>query len=209
MNDTELHTPDPRAARKIRIRKEIREWIVSLAIALIAVTLIRTFAFSLIRVDGESMLPTLMDGERLFVTVFDAKFGSIERGDVVICRYPGRGGTNFVKRVVAVPGDSIYRENGVTHAVYTVDTADKPQIIDMELDPGHSLNPLFQGPDYGPVLLEDDEYFVVGDNRYNSHDSRDWNGRGGDYSVGPIPRDLITGHVRQVIWPPDAFRTVE
>lgn len=209
MNESNSRTPDKRAARKAKILKEIREWIVSLVIALLAVIVLRTFLFTLIRVDGSSMQPTLMDGERLFVTVYDAKFGSIERGDVVICHYPNRGSTNFVKRVVGVPGDSVYRESSVTHVVCTIQSANGPQIIDMELDPEYSLRPLSQGPDYEPYVLGADEYFVVGDNRYGSHDSRDWYIGDTDYAVGPITRDMIIGHVRQVIWPPAAFRTVE
>lgn len=207
MNESNLPTSDQRAARKEKIRKEIREWIVSFAIALLAVVVIRMFLFTLIRVDGESMYPTLQDGERLFVTVYDARFGDTERGDVVICRYPNRGNTYFVKRAVAVPGDSVYRENGVTHVVYTVEMSDGAQIIDMELDPQHTA--FQQGPDYEPYVLKENEYFVVGDNRYASHDSRDWIGCDSDYAVGPITRDMIVGHVRQVIWPPDAFRAVQ
>ena len=207
MNGSNLPTPDRRAVRKENIRKEIREWIVSFAIALLAVVVIRTFLFTLIRVDGESMSPTLLDGERLFVTVYDVKFGSIERGDVVICRYPNRGSTYFVKRAVGIPGDSVYRENGVTHVVYTVEMSGGTQIIDMELDPQSSA--FDQGPDYEPYVLQENEYFVVGDNRYASHDSRDWAGVDSDSAVGPITRDMIVGHVRHVVWPPDSFRAVQ
>ena len=207
MNGSTLHTPEQRAARKNKIRKELREWIVSFAVALLAVALIRTFLFTLIRVDGESMHPTLLDGERLFVTVYDVRFGEPERGDVVICHYPNRGGTCFVKRAVGVPGDSVYRENGVTHVVYAVEMSGGTQIIDMELDPGQSA--FSQEPDYEPYVLKENEYFVVGDNRYASHDSRDWIGCDPDYAVGPITRDMIVGHVRQVVWPPDSFRAVQ
>lgn len=202
-------THEKRTAQKTRILKEAREWIVSLAIALLIAVILRTVLFTLIRVDGTSMQPTLFNGERLFVTVYDAKFGRIERNDVVICHYPNRGSTNFVKRVVAVPGDSVYRESGVTHVVYTIQTANGSQIIDVELDPVYRSYPLAQGPDYDPYVLDEDEYFVVGDNRYSSHDSRDWNISDADYAVGPISRDMITGHVRHVVWPPAAFRTVE
>lgn len=209
MRESNALTNEKRTARKAKILKEIREWIVSLAIALLAVVILRTFLFTLIRVDGDSMNPTLQNGERLFVTVYDAKFGKLERGDIVICHYPGRGSTSFVKRAVAVPGDSVYRENGVTHVVYAIQTANGSQIIDTELDPDYRSFPLAQGPDYDPYVLGEDEYFVVGDNRYDSHDSRDWNLADADFAVGPIPRDMITGHVRQVIWPPAAFRTVK
>ena len=232
MNKKRTLTPETklRTARRKKILKEIREWIVSLAVALLVVTVLRAFVFTLIRVDGESMQPTLMDGERLFVNVADVKFGSVERGDVVICRYPNRGSTHFVKRIVAVPGDTVYRENGVTHVVYTEEIdANNPDtdsfvldpenssvivldsgsiVVDQALDPAWELRG-FASADYEPYELGENEYFVVGDNRYDSHDSRDWNDGDPSRDVGPITKDMITGRVRQVIWPPDSFRTVE
>ena len=195
-------------SRKQHILKEIREWIVSIAVALLVVFLLRSFVFTLIRVDGESMLPTLQDGERLFVSVYDVRFGSADPNDVVICHYPNRGSTYFVKRVVGVPGDSIYRENGVTHVVYSVETSSGMEIRDEALDPDVSISPYRYEPDFEPYVLGEDEYFVVGDNRYGSHDSRDWNDADPSRDVGPITKDMITGRVRQVIWPPNSFRTV-
>lgn len=234
MNENKPLTPDTEAERRTirrkKVLKEAREWIVSLAVALLVVTVLRAFVFTLIRVDGESMQTTLMDGERLFVTVADVKFGSVERGDVVICHYPDRGSTNFVKRVVAVPGDTVYRESNVTHVVYTeeIDAANPdtdglvldPEnskvivldsgsiIVDQALDPAWVLRSYVE-PDYEPYELGENEYFVVGDNRYDSHDSRDWNDDDPSRDVGPITKDMITGRVRQVIWPPDSFRPVE
>lgn len=209
MNKSKLRKSKRRAARRKRILREIREWVVSIAVALLAFILIRTFLFSLFRVDGQSMQPTLMDEERLFVTVYDGKFGSIERSDVVICSYPNRGADQFVKRVVGIPGDWVYRQTGVTHVVYGIETPNGLQVIDTELDSDYRLIPDYQQRDYEPYLLGPNEYFVVGDNRYASHDSRDWNTGYTDYAVGPITRDMIVGHVRQVVWPLDAFRTVK
>ena len=183
--------------------QEVREWLIALALALLAVVLVRAFLFTLIRVDGHSMDPTLADGERLFVTVADVKLSGANRGDVVICRYPNRGQTHFVKRVVAVPGDTVYRENGVTHVVYSVPREDGLEIVDEPLDPKRGLSILTAANDVEPYLLGEGEYFVAGDNRYSSHDSRDWD------NVGPISRDMLVGRVRQVIWPLDHFRTVE
>ena len=196
-------------SRKEKFWKEVREWIVSLAVALLVVFVLRTFLFTIIRVDGTSMADTLDNGERLFVTVYDAKFGTVERGDVVICYYPERGRTNFVKRVVAVPGDQVYRENGVTHVVYTVTDEAGTRTCDEALDPKKAMSYFSAAHDYEPYTLGDDEYFVVGDNRYNSHDSRDWNDSMSDGDVGPISGDMIIGHVRAVFWPLDCIRTVE
>lgn len=190
--------------------REVREWVVSLAAALVIVLLIQNFLFTLIRVDGHSMDTTLADGERLFVTVADVKFGTVERNSVVICHYPNRGRTYFVKRVVAVPGDSVYRENGVTHVVYeTVDENGESVTVDEALDA--EFVSVFYNPedDYEPYVLGEDEYFVVGDNRGNSHDSRDWNDSDPSTDVGPITKNMITGRVRYVIWPLGEMRSVE
>lgn len=185
------------------IGREIREWLITLALALLAVVLVRSLLFTLIRVDGQSMNPTLGNGERLFVTVADVKLHGAKRGDVVICRYPDRGQTYFVKRVVAAPGDTVYRENGVTHVVYSVFGESAVEIVDEPLDPEYArTSPAFSS-DIDPYLLGEDEYFVVGDNRYHSHDSRDWD------NVGPIAGELLVGRVRQVVWPLNHFRTVQ
>lgn len=196
-----------------KVLKEIREWVVSLAVALLVVFLIKSFIFTPIRVDGESMHPTLSDGERLFVTVYDVKlYNGVERGDVIICNYYERTNkdgilglftvkTNFVKRVVGLPGDTVKRASGVTY------------INGVPLDPSASR---FNGQDYDEYVLGEDEYFVVGDNRYNSHDSRKWDGPGSDPNyvnnasgdVGPITYDMIVGHVRSVFWPLSEWRGV-
>ena len=176
-------------------KKEIREWIVALVSALVVVLLVRAFLFTVIRVDGSSMYPTLINDERLFVTVADVKLGYVERGDVVICHYPNRGRTYFVKRVVGVPGDKVCRYNGVTYVN------------------GEPLDPLGLAAearyDYDEYTLGEDEYFCVGDNRYDSHDSRDWNDGDDTRDVGPIDKDMLVGKVRHVIWPLNAIRAVE
>lgn len=142
-------------SKKSRFWKEVREWIVSLAVAVLIALLIRTFLFTIIRVDGESMVDTLHNNERLFVTVFDMKFGDPERGDVVICHYPNRGRTNFVKRVRGVPGDVVMRKNGVTYI--------NGEPID-ELKNNSRMYPSGSPTDYAAYTLGEDEYFVVGDN---------------------------------------------
>lgn len=183
------------AKLKQTAKKEIREWIVALVSALVVVLLVRAFLFTVIRVDGSSMYPTLINDERLFVTVADVKLGYVERGDVVICHYPNRGRTYFVKRVVGVPGDKVCRYNGVTYVN------------------GEPLDPLGLAAearyDYDEYTLGEDEYFCVGDNRYDSHDSRDWNDGDVSRDVGPISGDMLVGKVRHVIWPLNAIRAVE
>ena len=136
-------------------KKELREWIVSLAAALMVVFFIRNFLFQIIRVDGHSMDTTLANNERLFVTIPDMRINGVERGDIVICHYPNRGSTNFVKRAVGIPGDVIYREYGVTHVVYeTTDENGETVTVDEMLDEEWPVVRLMYGQaredDYGP-----------------------------------------------------------
>ena len=198
---------------KKTVGQEIKEWVVALVVALVVVFVIQSFLFRIIRVDGHSMDTTLADGERLFVTVPDVKFGDVERNIVVICNYPGRTNkllglitvnTFFVKRCVAIPGDKVYRENGVTHVVYG-DTGE-----DVALDERYAMYSPYGSPDdYEAYELGEDEYFMVGDNRYNSHDSRDWNDEDPSSDVGPISKSMIVGRVREVIWPLSSIRGVQ
>lgn len=192
-------------------KKEAREWIVSIAVALLVVFVIRTFLFQIIRVDGDSMNTTLLNGERLFVSVLDTKLNGVERGDVVICHYPNRGNTNFVKRAVAVPGDQVFRMNGVTCVVYEVTDEDGnvQNAVEMLDERYAAYFPTGSSDDYDLYTLGENEYFVVGDNRYNSHDSRDWNDSSSVNDVGPITEDMIVGKVRYVFWPLSEIREVK
>lgn len=180
---------------KQTIVKEVREWIVALVVAVAVVFLMREFLFTMIRVDGDSMYPTLQDGQRLFVSVLDVKMGNVARGDIVICNYPNRGNTYFVKRVVGVPGDVVERVAGVTY------------VNGVALDPnGLTYQAQY---DYEPYTLGEDEYFCVGDNLYGSHDSRDWNDGDPARDVGPLDEDMLIGEVKYVIWPLSDIHAVE
>lgn len=193
-------------------KQELREWIVALGTAVVIVLILQNFLFTIIRVDGESMETTLHNGERLFVNVAEVRFGDkIPRDSIVICHYPNRYTnvlgikfkTFFVKRLVGVPGDTVYRENGVTHIVYEQDG----QTIDEALDDRYALYYINGSPDdYEPYVLGEDEYFAVGDNRYNSHDSRDWRDGDSANDVGPITKSMVVGRVREVIWPLNKIR---
>ena len=161
-------------------KQELIEWVVTLAIALVIAVVVRTFFFEPVRVDGNSMYPTLKHGEIMIVSKMAYLFeGEPERFDVVICHFPNRGNTNFVKRIVGLPGDTVEVKEGhliVNGVIY----AEKF---------------LHERPaeNFGPIVVPEGQYFVMGDNRNNSNDSR-------RAEVGPLEREYIIGKVDAVLW---------
>lgn len=187
----ELHEEEKKPLMTPRFKKELREWITSLAIALVAVILIRSFLFTVIRVDGPSMQDTLHNNDRLFVTVLDLKLHGPDRFDVVILHYPDRR-ENFVKRVIGLPGDTLEVRGGT---LYVNDQAyDEPFLFEERTERYRK-----GASDFGPVEIPEGQYFVMGDNRDNSNDSR---------RVGLIDESLFVGKVRCIIWPLDRIGTV-
>jgi len=171
------------------VGSEIISWVVTLASAVVLALLIRTFLFGLYGVEGESMTNTLQNGERMFCTKIDYLLGSPQRGDVIICHYPGRGNTFFVKRLVALPGDTVEILNR------------KLYVNGKQIEDPANMGSVPYG-DYPQRKLGADEYFVIGDNRGNSNDSR-------SNKVGPISRSMIEAHVQTVIFPLNRIRTVQ
>lgn len=194
------------------VAREILEWALTIAAAVLMALLIRAFVFEPVRVEGESMDTTLANGEIMLVTKFDyasnwlsfpwqdaagkekaarlTTGGDPKRFDVVICRYPGRGDTNFVKRVVGLPGDTVELRNGWLYV--NGERYEEPYIQDEYR--GGMLNT------FGPFAVPEGCYFVMGDHRNNSNDSR---------SQGAISRDMIIGHVRSVVFPFGNARGIE
>lgn len=180
--------------KPVNVKKEILSWILTIAVAVAAALLIRTFLFEPIRVDGESMCDTLQNGEIMLVTKPEYLTGDPQRGDVVICKYPGRT-ENFVKRVMGIPGDVIEIRSNVVYR--NGEALDEPYLTPERNDNGFSM---------APFTLGEDEYFVMGDNRDNSHDSRNYYGAG---RPAAISRKDIVGRVRFVMWPLGHARGVE
>lgn len=179
---------------KKNMKKEILSWVLTLGSAVVIALLIRTFLFEPIRVDGASMMDTLENGEVMFVTKPEYLFGQPQRGDVVICRYPGRT-EYFVKRLMGIPGDTIRVVNNVVFI--NGEQMDEPYLTDERNDDGFSMS---------DFVLGEDEYFVMGDNRDNSHDCRNYYGYG---KPAALTRDQIIGHVRCVLFPFNRIRGIE
>ena len=185
---------------KKSLGREIFEWIMTILTAVLIALVIRTFVFEPVKVDGASMNDTLANGEIMYISKlrytsfpwFNGRvsvFGDPQRFDVVICRYPNRGWTNFVKRIVGVPGDTIAIVDGYLYV--NGEKYDEPYIND-EYRKGHFS--------YFPeTTVGEGQYFVMGDHRNNSNDSR---------SIGTIDRSMIVGRVVQVLFPFPSFRSI-
>jgi len=184
----------PSQEKKKNVKKEIISWVLTLGSAVLIALFIRTFIFEPIFVDGQSMCDTLQDREVMLVTKPEYIFGEPQRGDVVICKYPGRT-ENFVKRLMGVPGDTIEVRDNVVYI--NGEALDEPYLTPSRNDDGFSME---------AMTLGDDEYFVMGDNRDNSHDSRNYYGYG---KPATLTRSQIIGHVRCVIYPFSDIRGIE
>ena len=165
-------------------KKDAREWVVSIVTALLAVLIIRSFFFTIIRVDGTSMTDTLQNNDRLFVTVLDMKLHGPDRFDVVITHYDDTR-KEYVKRVIGLPGDTLEVKSGVLYV--NGEAYEEPF-----LSPDRIVNDSLPQYDFGPIEVPEGSYFVMGDNRDNSRDSR---------RVGFLSEDKIVGKVRYIIWP--------
>jgi len=161
---------------------EIKDWVISIVIAIILSFFIRYYIAELYMVDGPSMQPTLHTGERLIVNKFIYRFSLPEHGDVLVFQYPKDPSRDFIKRVIAVAGDTIEVKDGRVFVNSQLLT--EPYILD-RAQKGFPLS-----------VVPPDAIFVMGDNRNNSEDSR-------FSDVGFVPYQLIKGKAIAVLWPLD------
>lgn len=165
--------------------QEIKEWIFLIIIGIFAVYIIRNFGFRITAVKGQSMEPGYVHGEYVFTDVLSYKISDPKRNDIVICEYDGGiESENFIKRIIGCPGDEInifYDEN-----VDCYKTSVNGELIDESYIKSDMAS---AGTMDYPVKLAGDEYFVMGDNRNVSIDSREKN-------VGTFHEDDIIGKVR-------------
>jgi signal peptidase I len=145
----------------------------------VLLALLYTLFFNLSVVRGSSMSPTIFDGDRILVEPWSYMFGGAERGDVVVLRYPLDPSVDYIKRVIGVPGDDVTLAgghvwvNGELLAEPYIAETDRESYVSAHVRPGH--------------------YFVLGDNRPRSSDSREF---------GQVPADYLRGRVDVRLWPP-------
>ena len=178
-------TPDPQIANArtvtlSRIGEETLAWLKTLASAAVYATLIVTFGFQVARVEGQSMAPTLADQDRLIVNKLAYRLGEPHVGDIVMLYYPLNPNKSFVKRVIAEESDTVRVVDG---RVYVNDVPMRDDFVPAEYR-SHD--------DWGPQVIPEGYYFVMGDHRNNSSDSRHW---------GFVPKKYIIGKVQLRWWP--------
>ena len=173
-----------RSAPLHTLRNEIRVWTRDLLIAIGLALVIIVFLYQPVKVEGTSMAPLLSDQERIFINKFVYRFEPIQRGDVVVFWYPLDHSKSFIKRVVGLPGEAVEIRQG---AVY----------VDGKIVREPYVPPQYEDlSDFGPVRVPKDNYFVMGDHRISSNDSR---------VFGPVASRFIYGREVFAYWPVDHF----
>jgi signal peptidase I len=160
--------------------RELRVWGRDVAVALTLALVIIVFLYQPVKVEGTSMAPLLSDQERIFINKFVYRFEPIHRGDVVVFWYPLDTSKSFIKRVIGLPGDTLDIRAG-----------------ELYVNGKHVAEPYvpqsyFDDSSYGPITIPPDEYFVMGDHRDSSNDSR---------IFGPVSRKFIYGKAVFAYWP--------
>lgn len=167
---------------KNKPRPHLQLWVRDFIISVMASFFIITFLYQPVKVEGTSMQPELRDQDRLFVNKFAYNFEKISRGDVVVFYYPRDTQKSYIKRVIALPGDTIRIDDG---RVY---------VNDQRIDESYVPKRFRDVRSMAAMAVPPDEYFVMGDHRSISSDSRDF---------GPVSRKLIYGKAAFIYWPAD------
>jgi signal peptidase I len=195
------------------------EFVVIIAVALGLAIGIQAFLVKPFRIPSPSMVPTLAVGQRVLVNRVGTHFGDPSRGDIVVFKPPAgansnqcgipsepadghpcgkpteeRSDDNFIKRVIGLPGDTVSVKGN--HAIVNGKQLDEPYVNKPAFEPNGCSN-LCNLPK--PITVPPDHFFMMGDNRGESDDSRDW---------GPVPKKWIIGHAFFTYWPPKRIGTL-
>jgi signal peptidase I len=190
--DEEEAAKNKKELRARGIFRELISWVSCITVAVLIALILTNFVFVFVKVEGDSMLHNLNTNNYLFVWRAGYIFASPQRGDVVICNFPNKNGEyediTYIKRVVGLPGETISINNGYLYV-------DGRKLEEEYIEPSRRGSGNMEA-----VVLGENEYFVLGDNRINSTDSR---------IVGPIRKDKITGKALQVLYPFEEFAPVK
>lgn len=179
-------------------KNELWEWVKALIIAVVLAAVIRYFLFAPIVVDGESMMPTLLDKDRMIVNKFSYKIGEPERFDIIVFHAPEN--KDYIKRVIGLPGDRVEYKNDTLYI--NGKKYDEPyldQYKEEEVD-GPLTEPFTLEEIIGQETVPQGHLFVMGDNRRYSKDSR---------HIGTVPMEKVLGNTSIIYWPLKDIRIVK
>src|SRR5574340_394330 len=164
-------------------------WFLDLTFSVMIAVVLIVFIYQPVKVEGTSMMPALSDQERIFINKFTYRFGagSIDRGDMVVFWFPLDHSKSYIKRVIGVPGDRVEIDHGAGY------------INGRRLDEGYVPVEYRDTSSFGPITVAGGQYFVLGDHRSSSNDSRAW---------GCVERKYIYGKAVFVYWPLDKMGRV-
>ena len=190
-NNSHDWTPNPRAEHSVgkSVAKEVLSWVKTIALGVIIGVLVVVFIVQRDNVYGDSMLSTLHSGDIVFTEKVSTYFNNYDRGDIVILDGSNMEGYNheeyLIKRIVGLPGETIRIENGRVY-IKEVGATEFYELQEDYLDPGTTTFVMAFGLEHGydEVVLGDNEFFCMGDNRSVSNDSR---------NLGPFTEDRIKG----------------
>lgn len=182
-----MKTPGPSVFRRVQdlAVAAVRDLGLSMVIAFLIVV----FLFQPVKVEGTSMMPSIADQQRIFVDkfFFQAGISEIHHGDVVVFWFPRDQRISYIKRVIGIPGDTVAIRNG------------QVRLNGKSIDEPYVPAEFRDEAEMPEVRLLDEEYFVMGDHRNSSNDSRSW---------GPVPRQYIYGKAVFTYWPLGEMRVV-
>lgn len=168
-------------------RMDFRAWIRDILLSLSIAAVVIVFLVQPVRVAGTSMLPQLEDDQRIFVNKLVYRIEGVERGDVIVFKFPEDPSRSYIKRVIGLPGETVEIRRGTVH-IDGVPHAE-PYVPRAYRDRAS----------HSPVYVPAGEFFVLGDHRTTSNDSRTW---------GTIEQAFISGQAVFAYWPPDRFGAV-
>ncbi len=163
-----------------------RDLVESVILAIVLATLLRLFIIQPFYIPSESMEPTLMPNDRIIVNMLLYRFRAPQRGDIVVFRYPKDPSRDFIKRLIAFEGETVAIRNNYLYI--NGRRMDEPYL------PRETM------ANFAPVKVPPGCYFVLGDNRNDSDDSRYW---------GPLPKGNMIGKAFLVFWPPNRIGVLQ
>lgn len=189
MPSDEMQSVTPAVPEAPRVTGNPLHWLRDLALSVFIALIVILFLYQPVRVEGTSMMPSLVDQERIFINKFSYKFGitDVNRGDTVVFWFPGDTSKSYIKRVIGVPGDIVEIARG------------RVFVNDQELDEPYVPDDYRDRVSMDRMTVPEGEYFVLGDHRSSSNDSRTW---------GTVARHFIYGKAVFSYWPLDRLGTV-